>query len=95
MSNGFFGDEVPVILGVAESEKKDKIKASCRATKDAVEDGLNLGEVIEEICEEIDGEGGGPQHRSRSQVPDREKTGILLKWLNKKSENLAKTAHCL
>lgn len=68
MSNGFFEGDSPVILGVAESEK-DKIKASCRATKDAVEDGLNLGEVIEEICEELDGEGGGHNIAAGAKFP--------------------------
>lgn len=68
MSNGFFNDELPVIIGVAESDK-DKIKASCRATKDAVEAGLNLGEVIEEICEEIDGEGGGHNIAAGAKFP--------------------------
>jgi len=67
MSNGFFTD-VPVILGVAEMEK-EQIKASCRATKDAVEDGLNLGEVIEGICEEIDGEGGGHNVAAGAKFP--------------------------
>jgi len=76
MSNGFFGNEVPVILGVAESEK-DKIKASCRATKDAVEDGLNLGEVIEEICEELDGEGGGHNIAAGAKFPIEKKQEFI------------------
>lgn len=75
MSNGFFGD-VPVILGVAESEK-DKIKASCRATKDAVEDGLNLGEVIEEICEEVNGEGGGHNIAAGAKFPGDKKQDFI------------------
>jgi len=75
MSNGFFGN-VPVIVGVAESEK-DKIKASCRATKDAVEEGLNLGEIIEGICEEIDGEGGGHNVAAGAKFPIEKKDDFL------------------
>ncbi|MFB6116772.1 MAG: DHH family phosphoesterase, partial [Candidatus Nanosalina sp.] len=56
MSNGFF--DSAVVMGVAEAEK-DKVKVSSRATKEVVEAGLNLGEIIGEICEELDGEGGG------------------------------------
>lgn len=82
MSNGFFSDDTPVILGVAESEK-DKIKASCRATKDAVEEGLNLGEVIEEICEEIDGEGGGHNIAAGAKFP-REKKNEFIELVENK-----------
>lgn len=82
MSNGFFDDNLPVILGVAESEK-DKIKASCRATKDAVEDGLNLGEVIEEICEEIDGEGGGHNIAAGAKFP-RDKKEKFIEMVEEK-----------
>ncbi|MBC5792419.1 MAG: DHH family phosphoesterase [Nanohaloarchaea archaeon] len=77
MSNGFFSD-VPVILGVAESEK-DKIKASSRADKDAVENGLNLGEIIEEICEEIDGEGGGHNVAAGAKFPREKKEEFIEK----------------
>ncbi|MFT4893173.1 MAG: single-stranded-DNA-specific exonuclease, partial [Candidatus Nanohaloarchaea archaeon] len=77
MSNGFFSD-VPAIVGVAESEK-DKIKASCRATKEAVENGLNLGHVIEEICEEIDGEGGGHNVAAGAKFPRENKEEFLEK----------------
>jgi len=77
MSNGFF-DDSPVILGVAEAEK-DKIKASSRATKEAVENGLNLGEVIESICEEIDGEGGGHNIAAGAKFPEDKKDEFIEK----------------
>jgi RecJ-like exonuclease len=87
MSNGFFRDNAPVILGVAQSEK-DKIKASCRATKDAVENGLNLGEVIEEICEEIDGEGGGHNIAAGAKFPRDNKVEFIEKVREKVGEKV-------
>ena len=87
MSNGFFSDNAPVILGVARSEK-DKIKASCRATKDAVENGLNLGEVIEEICEEIDGEGGGHNIAAGAKFPRDNKVEFIEKVREKVGEKV-------
>lgn len=75
MSNGFFG-EVPVVLGVAEAED-EKIKASSRATKDAVEAGLNLGEIIGEICEEVDGEGGGHNVAAGAKFPIEKKEEFI------------------
>lgn len=83
MSNGFF-EEAPVIVGVAETEK-DKIKASCRATKEAVDKGLNLGEIIESICEEIDGEGGGHNVAAGAKFP-REKKEYFLDTLKEDIE---------
>jgi len=77
MSNGFFSD-VPAVLGVAEAEK-DKIKASCRAKKEAVENGLNLGHIIEEICEEIDGEGGGHNVAAGAKFPKENKEEFIEK----------------
>lgn len=68
MSNGFFSDGLPAILGVTESGK-DEIKASCRGDKEAVENGLNLGKIIEEICEELDGEGGGHNVAAGAKFP--------------------------
>lgn len=67
MSNGFFSR--PVVMGVANAER-DKMKVSSRATKDAVEAGLNLGEIIGEICEEIDGEGGGHNIAAGAKIPE-------------------------
>jgi len=66
MSNGFF--DSPVVMGAAHMEK-DKIKISSRATKEAVENGLNLGEIIEEICEELNGEGGGHNVAAGAKIP--------------------------
>lgn len=77
MSNGFFTD-VPAILGVAGAEK-DKIKASCRADKDAVEAGLNLGEVMEEVCKEVDGEGGGHNVAAGAKFPEENKEEFIQK----------------
>ncbi len=78
MSDGFFSS--PVVAGLAHAEK-DKIKVSCRATKEAVETGLNLGEIIEEICEEIDGEGGGHNVAAGAKIP-REKKEEFLEQLD-------------
>ncbi|MFB6209641.1 MAG: DHH family phosphoesterase, partial [Candidatus Nanohaloarchaea archaeon] len=80
MSNGFFSD-VPAILGVAESDK-DKIKASCRATKEAVENGLNLGEVMEQVCEEVEGEGGGHSVAAGAKFPRDRKEEFIEKVSN-------------
>lgn len=74
MSNGLF--DSPVILGLAEAEK-DKIKISSRAKKDAVEDGLNLGQIIGDICEEIDGEGGGHKVAAGAMIPQEEKEKFI------------------
>ena len=74
MSNGLF--DAPVIMGVAETED-GKLKVSSRATKDAVENGLNLGEVIGEICEECDGEGGGHNIAAGAKIPQDEKQKFI------------------
>jgi RecJ-like exonuclease len=70
MSNGVFS--APVVMGAAHAEK-EKIKISSRASKKAVENGLNLGEVIGEICEEVDGEGGGHNIAAGAKIPREEK----------------------
>ncbi len=74
MSNGFFNSEV--IAGMAEAEK-EMIKVSSRATKEAVESGLNLGEVISEVCEEIEGEGGGHNIAAGAKIPREEKQRFI------------------
>jgi RecJ-like exonuclease len=70
MSNGKF--DSPVVMGVAEAEK-DKLKVSSRASKEVVENGLNLGEVISEICEECEGEGGGHNIAAGAKIPEDQK----------------------
>ena len=42
---------------------------SSRAKKEAVEAGLNLGEIIGEICEELNGEGGGHNVAAGAKIP--------------------------
>lgn len=74
MSNGFF--EAPVVMGVAHAEK-DKSKVSSRATKELVEQGLNLGEIIGEICEELDGEGGGHNVAAGAKIPRENKDEFI------------------
>lgn len=84
MSNGLFSS--PVVMGVAESDK-DKMKVSSRASKEAVEAGLNLGEVIEAICEEIDGEGGGHNIAAGAMIPEDQKEHFIER-LNEEIEAL-------
>lgn len=74
MSNGFFS--APVVMGVAEDEK-EKLKVSSRASKEVVEAGLNLGEIIGEICEEVDGEGGGHNIAAGAKIPENEKQNFI------------------
>ena len=74
MSNGFFSS--PVVMGVAEAEK-DKLKVSSRASKEVVEAGLNLGDVIGEICEELDGEGGGHNIAAGAKIPEENKQEFI------------------
>jgi single-stranded-DNA-specific exonuclease len=66
MSDGYFTS--PVAVGLAHAQK-DKIKVSSRAKKEAVEDGLNLGEVVETAAEEVDGEGGGHNVAAGAMIP--------------------------
>jgi len=82
MSNGLFSS--PVILGVAEAEK-DKLKVSTRADKEVVEAGLNLGEIIGDICEELDGEGGGHNIAAGAKIPEEKKH----KFINQVEEQIA------
>jgi RecJ-like exonuclease len=84
MSNGMF--DTPVVMGIAESDK-DKMKVSSRASKEAVEAGLNLGEVIEAICEEIDGEGGGHNIAAGAMIPEDQKEHFIER-LNEEIEAL-------
>jgi len=74
MSNGHF--DAPVVMGIAEAEK-DKMKVSSRATKEIVEKGLNLGEIIGEICEEVNGEGGGHNIAAGAKIPREEKQDFI------------------
>lgn len=74
MSNGMFSR--PVVMGVAESDNQ-KLKVSSRASKEVVENGLNLGEVISDICEECDGEGGGHNIAAGAKIPVEEKQNFI------------------
>ncbi|MFB6204046.1 MAG: DHHA1 domain-containing protein [Candidatus Nanohaloarchaea archaeon] len=74
MSNGFFSS--PVVMGVAEAER-GKLKVSSRATKQVVENGLNLGEVIEGITQELDGEGGGHNIAAGAKIPEEHKQEFI------------------
>jgi len=75
MSDGYFS-EAPVVMGLAEAEK-DKVKVSARAKKQLVEDGFNLGELIEEAVEEIDGEGGGHNVAAGAKIPQDKKDEFI------------------
>jgi RecJ-like exonuclease len=86
MSNGFF--DSAVVMGVAEAEK-DKVKVSSRATKEVVEAGLNLGDIIGEICEELDGEGGGHNIAAGAKIPEENKQDFIEKLNGVISEELA------
>ena len=86
MSNGFF--DSAVVMGVAEAEK-EKVKISSRATKEVVEAGLNLGEIIGEICEELDGEGGGHNIAAGAKIPQENKEDFIEKLNGVISEELA------
>lgn len=86
MSNGLFSS--PVVMGIAESDK-DKMKVSSRASKEAVEAGLNLGEIIDEICEELDGEGGGHNIAAGAMIPEDEKEHFIERLNSAISEELA------
>jgi RecJ-like exonuclease len=74
MSNGRFSS--PVVMGVAEAEK-DRLKVSSRATREAVEAGLNLGEVVSELCERCDGEGGGHNIAAGAKIPEDRKSDFI------------------
>ncbi|MFO7794111.1 MAG: DHH family phosphoesterase [Candidatus Nanohaloarchaea archaeon] len=74
MSNGFF--ESNIVMGAAHSGK-DEIKVSSRATKELVEEGLNLGEIIGEICEELEGEGGGHNVAAGAKIPRENKDEFI------------------
>jgi single-stranded-DNA-specific exonuclease len=86
MSNGHF--DAPVVMGIAEAEK-DKMKVSSRATKEVVEAGLNLGEIVGEICEEVDGEGGGHNIAAGAKIPENEKEAFIDKLDTKIREEMA------
>ena len=86
MSNGHF--DAPVVMGIAEAEK-DKMKVSSRATKEIVEQGLNLGEIVGEICEEVDGEGGGHNIAAGAKIPQENKHDFIEKLNSVISEELA------
>ena len=83
MSNGVF--TAPVVMGAAHAEK-EKIKISSRASKEVVEDGFNLGEIIGEICEEVDGEGGGHNIAAGAKIPREEKENFMESLEEKVSE---------
>ncbi len=86
MSNDFFN--APVVAGVAEAEE-NKHKFSVRASKDLVDDGLNLGEVISEICEELGAEGGGHNVAAGAKV-DPDSKQEFIEHLNQRIKDHAK-----
>ena len=86
MSNGFFTS--PVVMGVAEAEK-DKVKISSRASKEVVEAGLNLGEIVGELAEGLDGEGGGHNIAAGAKIPQEKKRDFIEKLDSAISEELA------
>ena len=85
MSNGAF--DSPVVMGAAHAEK-DKIKISSRARKEVVQDGFNLGEIVGEICEEVDGEGGGHNIAAGAKIPREEKENFVNSLEKKVSEKV-------
>lgn len=66
MSDGYFSS--PVAMGLAHAEK-EKIKISSRASKEVVEEGLNLGDIVESAAEEVEGEGGGHNVAAGAKIP--------------------------
>lgn len=86
MSNGHF--DAPVVMGIAEAEK-DKMKVSSRATKEVVEEGLNLGDIVSDICEEVDGEGGGHNIAAGAKIPEDEKDNFIDMLDSKIEEKMA------
>lgn len=88
MSNGAF--DSPVVMGAAHAEK-EKIKISSRARKEVVEEGFNLGEIIGEICEEVDGEGGGHNIAAGAKIPREEKENFV-ESLEEKVSNKVESA---
>ncbi len=86
MSNGFF--DSAVVMGVADAEK-DKVKVSSRATKEVVEAGLNLGDIIGEICEDLEGEGGGHNIAAGAKIPQENKQDFIEQLNSVISEELA------
>lgn len=87
MSNGAF--DSPVVMGAAHAEK-DKIKISSRARKQVVEDGFNLGEIIGDICEQVDGEGGGHNIAAGAKIP-RNKKEEFMESLEQKVDDVVET----
>ena len=85
MSNGAF--DTPVVMGAAHAEK-DQIKISSRARKQVVEDGFNLGEIIGEICEEVDGEGGGHNIAAGAKIPKDKKDEFMQSLEEKVAEKV-------
>jgi RecJ-like exonuclease len=65
------------------------MKVSSRATKEIVEQGLNLGEIVGEICEEVDGEGGGHNIAAGAKIPQENKHDFIEKLNSVISEELA------
>lgn len=79
MSNNSF--EKPVTIGIADSDK-DKVKISTRADKKIVENGFNLGENIEKIAENLEGEGGGHGVAAGAKIPQDKKQEFIDKINN-------------
>ena len=87
MSNGIFSSDIPVVVGAAHAEK-DKIKVSSRASKEVLDDGFNLGEIISDLCEEVDGEGGGHNVAAGAKFPRENKDKFLSELENRIKSSL-------
>lgn len=65
-----------VLVGLAHKDE-DKIKISARATEVAVERGLKMNEVVDEVATVCDGEGGGHEAAAGGRIPRTEQDRFI------------------
>lgn len=67
------------IIGFAETEDREGVKVSSRGTKDLVEKGLDLSEVMSTCSAAVGGEGGGHDIAAGAFIPEGEEEEFIRK----------------
>lgn len=65
-----------VLVGMAHKEE-DRIKLSARARPEAVEAGLKMNEIMDELCTVCDGDGGGHEAAAGGTIPRAEEDRFI------------------
>lgn len=73
----------PILALALDSDSKNMLKLSTRATKSLVDSGLNLGKILNETTPGLGGAGGGHKIAAGASIPNEKLEGFLLLFAEK------------